>query len=98
MSDILSSRREDEELIEIKEGPADLDRSPFLDPAENLTFIESLLAQLLDRDSGRTILIVEFVRDDLRLGGAGGTTGTNDFTVFGNEPNISNGREILVIG
>lgn len=44
------------------------------------------------------ILSVELVRDDLRLGGGGGATGTNDLTVFGKGPNMSSGREMLVIG
>lgn len=45
-----------------------------------------------------TIFNVELVLEDFLLGGCGGTTGTNDFTVFGNGPNISNGLEMLVIG
>lgn len=85
------------------EGPADRERSPFLDtPAdENLTFTESCLEQLFERESGRTCdtnFNVELVLDDFRFGGAGGITGTNDLTVFGNAPNMSNGRDILVIG
>lgn len=44
------------------------------------------------------IFSVELVRDDLRFGGGGGATGTNDLTVLGNGPNMSRGREMFVIG
>lgn len=92
-------------------GPAERERliSAFLLAAaaaaeldENLTFIESCLTQLLARGGlawkFEASFSVELVRDDLRLGGAGGTTGTKDFTVFGNGPNMSSGREMFVIG
>lgn len=87
----------------MKDGPAERDRSTtFLDKLEdeNFTFMESCLDKLFDRGSilGFDNFKVEFVLDDFLLGGVGGITGTNDFTVFGNGPNISNGREILVIG
>lgn len=82
------------------------------DEVENLTFIESCLPQVPDAaaaedfDRGEedllckcvTIFNVELVLEDFLLGGCGGTTGTNDFTVFGKGPNISNGLEIFVIG
>lgn len=82
----------------MNDGPADLDlfRSAFfwaLD--ENFT---SCLAKLFERDAFETIFSVEFVLDDLRFGGGGGTTGTKDLTVLGKGPNMSNGREIFVIG
>lgn len=88
----------------MKEGPAERERSPFFDKLEdeNLTFMESCLDRLLERGSALefddTNLRVELVLDDLRLGGVGGITGTNDLTVFGKAPNISNGRDMLVIG
>lgn len=89
----------------MNDGPADLDRliSDFLFAVdENLTFNVSGFTTLLERVESVlkvfTIFSVEFVRDDLRLGGGGGTTGTKDLTVLGNGPNISSGREIFVIG
>lgn len=89
----------------MNDGPAERDRlkSDFLVALdENLTFIESCFATLLERAGlvlkCDTSFSVEFVREDFRLGGGGGTTGTKDFTVFGNGPNMSKGREMFVIG
>jgi hypothetical protein len=77
-----------------------------MDDVENFTFIESCLLHdaLEDFERGDllckcvTIFSVELVLEDFRFGGCGGTTGTNDFTVFGNGPNMSNGLEMFVIG
>jgi hypothetical protein len=94
----------DETKVLINDGPADLDRfkSAFLLVDENFTFIESCFAQLFERNGlvfkCLTIFSVEFVLEDFRLGGGGGTTGTKDLTVLGNGPNMSRGREIFVIG
>lgn len=98
--------------LEIVAGPADLDRftSDFLvlDVVDDIRkLIESCFEQLFDLvdETGDVDAFkcepsfnVELVRDDLRLGGGGGTTGTNDFTVLGNGPNMSKGREMFVIG
>lgn len=92
---------DDDTYVVMNEGPADLDlfKSTFFPTVANFT---SCLAQLFDLLGPPvkcvTIFSVEFVRDDFLLGGAGGTTGTYDFTVFGNGPNMSNGREMFVIG
>ena len=93
-----------ETYVEMNDGPAERERfnsDDFLQLVENFTFIESCLVQLLVRGDlfkCVTIFNVEFVLDDLRFGGCGGTTGTKDFTLFGNGPNMSNGREMFVIG
>jgi hypothetical protein len=93
----------------MNEGPADRERltsDDFLlnDEAENLTFIESCLLLADDLERGDlpckcvTIFSVELVLEDFRFGGCGGTTGTNDLTLFGNGPNISKGLEMFVMG
>lgn len=86
----------------MNDGPADRDRfrSVFLSAAD--VILTSCLAQLFEREGSPlkvlTIFSVELVRDDLRFGGAGGTTGTKDLSVLGKAPNKSSGREMLVIG
>lgn len=106
---VSSLRESDDTYVEMNEGPAERERltsDDFL-LVENFTFIESCLVPdaLEDFDRGEfllckcvTIFSVELVREDFRLGGCGGTTGTNDFTVFGNGPNMSSGREMFVMG